>query len=62
MANRTHPLKSMASGHLKIKKGTRPVLILATHRHTTESVDYDIGPIMILNIHTGPILLPKPPM
>ncbi len=29
----------MASGPLKIlKKGTRPVLILATHRHTTESV------------------------
>ncbi len=35
---RTHPLKSMASGPLKIEKGTRPVLILATHRHTTESV------------------------
>ncbi len=34
---RTHPLKSMASGPLKIEKGTRPVLILATHRHTTES-------------------------
>ncbi len=33
-----HPLKSMASGPLKIKKGTRPVLILATYRHTTESV------------------------
>ncbi len=35
---RTHPLKSMASGPLKIEKGTRPVLILATHCHTTESV------------------------
>ncbi len=35
---RTHLLKSMASGPLKIEKGTRPVLILATHRHTTESV------------------------
>ncbi len=35
---RTHPLKSMASGPLKLKKGTCPVLILATHRHTTESV------------------------
>ncbi len=35
---RTHTIKSMASGPLKIKKGTRPVLILATHRHTTESV------------------------
>ena len=34
---RTHPLKIMASGPLKIKKGTRPVLLLATHRHTTES-------------------------
>ncbi len=27
----------MASGPLKIEKGTCPVLILATHRHTTES-------------------------
>ena len=36
---RTHLLKSMASGPLKIKKVTGPVLILATHRHTTESVD-----------------------
>ncbi len=35
---RTHLLKSMASGPLKIEKGTRPVLILATHCHTTESV------------------------
>ena len=26
-----------ANGHLKIKKGTRPVLILSTSRHTTES-------------------------
>ena len=34
----THPLKSMASGPLKNEKGTRPVLILATHRHTTGSV------------------------
>ncbi len=33
-----YPLKSMASGPLKIEKGTRPVLILATHRHATESV------------------------
>ncbi len=35
-----HLLKSMASGLLKIKnkKGTLPVLILATRRHTTESV------------------------
>ncbi len=32
------PLKSKASGHLKNKKGTYPVLILATHHHTTESV------------------------
>ncbi len=32
---KTHPLKSMASGPLKIEKGTHPVLILATHRHTT---------------------------
>ncbi len=31
--------KSMASGPLKIKKGTCPVLILATWRHTTESVE-----------------------
>ncbi len=30
----------MASGPLKIEKGTCPVLILATHRHTTESVGY----------------------
>ncbi len=30
--------KSMASGPLKIEKRTRPVLILATHCHTTESV------------------------
>ncbi len=35
---RTHPLKSIASGPLKIEKGTHPVFILATHRHTTESV------------------------
>ena len=28
----------MASGPLKIKKGTCPALILATWRHTTESV------------------------
>ncbi len=28
----------MANGPLKIKKGTCPVLILATQRHTTESV------------------------
>ena len=34
---RTHPLKSMASGPLKIEKGTCPLLIQATHRHTTES-------------------------
>ncbi len=34
---RTHPLESMASGPLKIEKGTCSVLILATHRHTTES-------------------------
>ena len=33
-----HQLKSMASGLLKIKKGTHPVFILATWRHTTESV------------------------
>ncbi len=31
-----HPLKSMASGHLKI--GTRPVIMLATQRHTAEIV------------------------
>ncbi len=37
---RVHLLKSMASGPLKLKKGTRPVLILATWRHTTESVWY----------------------
>ena len=28
----------MASGHLTIKKGTGPVIILSTWRHTTESV------------------------
>ena len=28
----------MASGHLKIKTGTHPVLILATWHHTIESV------------------------
>ncbi len=33
-----HPPKSMAGGHLKIKEGTRTVLILATWCHTTESV------------------------
>ena len=38
MDRRVHPLKSMASGHLKTEKGTHPVLILATHHHTTESV------------------------
>ncbi len=36
---RVQPLKSMASGPLKIKKGTCPVLIRATQRHTTESVE-----------------------
>ncbi len=35
---RTHSLKSMASGPLKIEKGTCPVLVLATRRHTTVSV------------------------
>ena len=41
MANRQEDssLKSMASGPLKIEKGTFPVLILASHRHTTESVE-----------------------
>ena len=42
---RTHPLKSMASGPLKIEKGTRPVLILATHHHTTESV-WQVGQLI----------------
>ncbi len=31
----------MASGPLKIKKGTCPVFILATRRHTIESVVYN---------------------
>ncbi len=48
---RTHRLKSMASGPLKIEKGTRPVLILATHRHTTESVPKQIW--------TTPVHLPE---
>ncbi len=49
---RTHPLKNMASGPLKIEKGTRPVLILATHRHTTESVVSDITKAhAFLNVH-----------
>ena len=42
MTNRqdlVHPLKSIASAPLKIKKGTRPVLILATWRQTIESVE-----------------------
>ena len=39
---RTHPLKSNASGPLKIKKGTCPALILATPRHTTESAASDL--------------------
>ena len=38
--NTHHPLKIMASGHLKIKKETRPELILATRRHTTEGVHW----------------------
>ncbi len=40
MANRhdDSSAKSMASGPLKIEKGTLSLLILATHRHTTESV------------------------
>ncbi len=46
---RTHLLKSVASGPLKIEKGAHPVLILATHHHTTESVAknlprWDFGP------------------
>ncbi len=39
MANRHEDssAKNMATGPLIIEKGTHPVLILATHRHTTES-------------------------
>ncbi len=37
----------MASGPLKIKKGTCPVLILATHRHTTESVGWTVHPLSV---------------
>ncbi len=39
MTNRHEDSSAMASGPLKIKKGTCPVLILATHRHTIESVE-----------------------
>ncbi len=35
---RVHPLKSMASGNLKIKKGSHLVHIIAIPRNTTESV------------------------
>ena len=42
-------VKSMASGHQKnIKKRTRPVLILATWHHTTESVTICL-PIMAMH-------------
>ncbi len=45
MANRHEdsPTKKHVSGPLKIEKGTRPVLILATHCHTTESVMLNEG-------------------
>ncbi len=32
----------MANGNLRIKKGTGPILILATLRHTNESIPFSV--------------------
>ncbi len=54
---RVHLLKRMASGHLKLKKVTCPVLILATWRHTTENVRMEEFPWRLKSL----LILPMNP-